>query len=257
MRFRNFPDRFYGIGNNTPEDNAEKYQYDLISIRKYVLKKIKPNIFAGVDYEFHYLYHMETFGPLLSSGSIAGSRGGINSGVGAVFIADTRDNVVNASKGYFFEASSYYYGKIIGSDFSFRNFNFNFNKYHELRKNHILASNTVFNLNTGTPPFVDMAPAGGEEILRGYAKNRYRDMNFAGTQVEYRFPIYRRFGGVAFAGAGDVFASVSDFRWDLLKYSYGTGLRFAVNRKEKLNLRFDYAWGRNNQSFYLMITEAF
>jgi hypothetical protein len=257
LRFRNFPDRFYGIGNNTPDSFVERYQYDLFSIRKYVLKKLRPNIFAGVDYEFHYLYNMDTFGPILSSGSIAGSRGGINSGAGAVFIIDTRDNVVSASKGIFFEASSYYYGRALGSDFSFNNYNVVFNNYYEIVKNHVVATNTVFNMNTGTPPFVDLSPLGGEEILRGYAKNRYRDQNFVGTQVEYRFPIYWRFGGVAFGGLGDVFSSVADLRWDLLKYSYGTGLRFAVNRKEKLNIRFDYAWGRNNQTFYLMITEAF
>jgi outer membrane protein assembly factor BamA len=257
FRYRNFPDRFYGIGNDTPEAQVERYEYDLISIRKLVLKKIHPGIFAGVDYAFNYLYNFKTFGPILSEGNVTGSRGGINSGAGAVFLIDTRDNVVNASKGVFFEASSYYYGKALGSTFSFNNYSIVFNKYHSLKKGHIIASNTVFNLNTGDPPFVDMAPLGGEEILRGYARNRFRDMNFAGTQVEYRFPIYWRFGAVAFAGVGDVFDSISDIRINNIKYSYGAGLRFAVNRKERLNLRFDYGWGRDSQSFYLMITEAF
>ncbi|MBA3900664.1 MAG: BamA/TamA family outer membrane protein [Bacteroidetes bacterium] len=257
FRYRNFPDRYYGIGNNTIEEADERYQYDLFSIRKLVLKKIGPEIFAGFDYAFNYLYNMETFGPMLNSGNVTGSRGGINSGAGLVFLIDKRDNVVNATKGYFFEASSYYYGRALGSSFSFNNYGIVFNKYKEIHKGHIIASNTILNLNTGDPPFVDLAPVGGDEILRGYARNRFRDMNFAGTQAEYRFPIYKRFGGVAFAGVGDVFNSVSDIQWDLLKYSYGTGLRFAVNRKERMNLRFDYGWGRGNQSFYLMITEAF
>jgi hemolysin activation/secretion protein len=257
FRYRNFPDRFYGIGNNSLEVNEERYQYDLFSLRKYVLRKIKKDIFLGVDYEFKKMYNMKTFGPILSEGSITGSKGGINSGAGLVLLVDKRDNVINATKGYFLEASSYYFGKAIGSDFSFANYNLTFNTYKAVRKNHIIATNTVMGFNTGDPPFIDYMSAGSENILRGYAENRFKDKNLLATQVEYRFPVYRRFGAVVFTGLGDIFNQWSDLQLNLVKYSYGAGLRFCLDRKENLNLRFDYGFGRDNHTFYFIITEAF
>jgi hypothetical protein len=43
-----------------------------------------------------------------------------------------------------------------------------------------------------------------------------------------------------------------------LKISGGGGLRFTIDAKERINLRFDYAFGRfNSRGFYLSISEAF
>jgi outer membrane translocation and assembly module TamA len=129
--------------------------------------------------------------------------------------------------------------------------------YFNLGQNRILAFNTVGNFNTQGVPFIEMAKVGNDDILRGYARNRFRDLNFVATQAELRFPLWRRFGGVVFTGVGDVFQTPKDLRLDLLKYTYGTGLRFAINSKERLNVRFDYGWGRGEQSFYITLTEAF
>ena len=43
-----------------------------------------------------------------------------------------------------------------------------------------------------------------------------------------------------------------------LKYSYGAGLRFLFNKKEKVNLRVDFGFGNNgSKGIYLAIEEAF
>ena len=54
---------------------------------------------------------------------------------------------------------------------------------------------------------------------------------------------------VNFVGVGDVFNTVSDIKMQTLKYSIGSGLRFVVNPAERLNIRFDYAWGRERRVF--------
>lgn len=123
--------------------------------------------------------------------------------------------------------------------------------------NHVLAFNTVANFNSSGVPFIEMAKVGNDDILRGYARNRFRDLNYIASQAEYRFPLWRRVGGVLFAGVGDVFSKTSDLQWVLLKYTYGGGLRFAINKAERLNVRFDYGFGRGEQSFYITLTEAF
>jgi outer membrane translocation and assembly module TamA len=112
-------------------------------------------------------------------------------------------------------------------------------------------------LNFGEVPFLDMAKVGNDDILRGYPRNRFRDKHFTASQIEYRFPVYKRFGAVAFTGLGDVFSDINQLSLNTLKYSIGGGLRYAINKKERLNIRLDYAIGRNENAFYLMVTEAF
>lgn len=258
VRYRNFPDRFYGIGNQTPSYNEEFYSYDLFTFKLLAMKQVYRKLFVGIDYHFSYEYNFSYEpGGLLSTGEITGYNGGLGSAVGTVLTYDTRDNVVNAYSGMLFEASSYFYNNTLGSSFNYTNINFTFSKYWEVRENHIFAINAMVKLNYGGVPFLDMAQVGGDDMLRGYAKNRYRDHHFGGLQVEYRFPVWWRFGMVVFAGVGDVFRLPKDVGLQTLKYSVGAGIRFSINRKERLNIRLDYGFGRRNNAFYIMLTEAF
>lgn len=258
LRFRNFPDKFYGIGNNTSKSQLESYSYNLFQIKSMFLKKIKPDFFLGFDYEFEKEYGFKhSAGGVLETGTVTGYKGGIGSAIGFVGVYDSRDVIINAHKGMLAEVSSYLFNNALGSSFNFFNVNATFQKYWKLKKNHILAFQYKSKLSFGDIPFIDMATLGNDDILRGYPKNRFRDKNFMGTQVEYRFPLFWRFGMVAFAGVGDVFEQTTDLKWNLLKYSVGTGLRFVINPAERLNIRFDYAHGREGGYFYFVVAESF
>ena len=258
LRYRDFPDRFYGIGNQSPEENVEMYSYQLLSIKALALKKVRPNFFAGMDYNYTREYNFSyTEGGQLAQGTIAGYAGGVGSAFGLVSVYDTRDNVVNAYKGRFAEFSSYFYQPFFGSTFNFTNINLTYQSYKALKPGHILAFQSVMRWNFGQVPFLDMAMVGGDDILRGYARNRFRDHHFWGTQLEYRYPLWWRFGLTHFAGVGDVYRQPSDIAFRTLKYSVGSGVRFVVNPAERLNIRFDYGYGREGGQFYLMVTEAF
>ena len=258
LRFRNFPDKFYGIGNNTPVSQLERYSYNLIQIKSMFLKKIKPDLFMGFDYEFEKEYGFKyTSGGRLEKGTITGFNGGIGSAIGLVGVYDSRDIIINAQKGTLFELSTYFFNNIVGSSFNFFNINTTYQKYWNFKKNHVLAFQFKNKLSYGNVPFLDAATLGNDDILRGYPKNRYRDKHFIGTQAEYRFPLFWRFGLVTFAGVGDVFGKPTDLQWNLLKYSVGTGLRFVINPLEKLNIRLDYAYGREGGYFYFMVAESF
>ncbi|WP_250631607.1 BamA/TamA family outer membrane protein [Rhodoflexus caldus] len=257
-RYRNFPDRFYGIGNQSPAGNPELYSYDILNARLTAMRQFWDKIYAGIDYQIANLHNfrVEAAG-ILRSQNITGSSGGVNGGAGLIFLIDSRDNVVNASRGTFLDVGIYAYGKALAGDFSYRNLTVNFSRYHRIGKKDVIAYQILANFNFGNPPFLMLAAAGNDDILRGYARNRFRDLNFAGTQVEYRRHLFWRIGAVAFAGIGDVFKTPSDVNLQTLKYSYGGGLRLALNRKEQLNLRLDYGFGRHNQGLYFSIAEAF
>lgn len=258
LRYRNFPDRYFGIGNATPSSNEERYEYSLVSVKNLVLKKIRPSLFVGLDYHFEYEYGFKyTEGGVLEQGMVTGYKGGIGSAIGAVSIFDSRDNAINARTGKLIEFSTYLYTRALGSSFSFFSINGLYQHHWPIRKRQALAMQTKLRLSYGDVPFLDLSLAGGDDLLRGYPKYRYRDKHFIGTQLEYRFPVVWRFGMVAFAGIGDVFGSISDIRASTLKYSVGSGIRFAVNPAERLNIRFDYALGRDGGYFYFSVAESF
>ena len=94
--------------------------------------------------------------------------------------------------------------------------------------------------------------------MRGYYDGRYKDKDMLEFQGEYRFPVYKRFSAVAFGGGGTVGNTFSDYSLSDLKFSYGAGLRIALDKREKLNLRLDYGIGQGkNNGFYLQLGEAF
>lgn len=258
MRYRNFPDRFYGIGNATNKAQEEKYSYNLVSFKSLVMKKIQPHLFIGLDYHFESEYGFKyTSGGVLEQGTITGYKGGIGSAFGLVGVLDSRDNAINAHKGRYAELSSYFYSRVWGSTFSFVNLNGWYQHYWPMGKKKTLALQSKLRLTYGEVPFLDMSTAGNDDILRGYPRNRFRDLNFAGAQLEYRFPLFWRFGMVTFAGLGDVFYRFQEVSLNTIKYSIGTGLRFLVNPAERLNIRFDYAWGKEGGYFYFSVAESF
>jgi hypothetical protein len=258
FRYRNFPDKFYGIGNSSNELNLEKYAYDLFKFKLLAMRQVARKLFVGIDYQYEneYNFILQTGGEL-EKGTITGYRGGVGSALGFVTTYDTRDNVVNAYSGHILEFSSYFNTRYLGGSFNYVNLNFEFGKYWEVRKNNVFAVNVIMNSNFGNVPFLDMAKVGGDGMIRGYASNRFRDHHFIGAQVEYRFPLWWRFGMVVFTGVGDVFNTPLDIKINTLKYTVGAGIRFAINSKERLNVRFDYGFGRKSNAFYIMLTEAF
>jgi outer membrane protein assembly factor BamA len=174
-----------------------------------------------------------------------------------VGIIDTRDNIINPYKGRYAEFSSYFFLPQLKSTFSFQTINATYQQYWQIRPKHILALQAKGRFTFGSVPFLDLSTLGNDDILRGYPKNRFRDRHFMATQVEYRFPLWWRFGAVAFAGVGDVFGPSSDLNFQNLKYSVGTGLRFVVDPAERLNIRLDYGYGTEGGYFYFVVGESF
>ena len=108
------------------------------------LKKIKPDFFLGIDYEFEKEYGFKYDGRedkkpggILETGKIAGYKGGLGSAIGLIAVYDSRDIIINAQKGMLFEMSTYLFNNALGSSFNFFNVNTTFQKYLQLKKNHI------------------------------------------------------------------------------------------------------------------------
>ena len=94
--------------------------------------------------------------------------------------------------------------------------------------------------------------------MRGYYSGRFRDQDMMVLQTEYRLPVKGRFGLAFFGSFGSVANKLKEYQLSNFKYSYGGGIRFALNKKERLNLRIDYGIGKGkNSGLYFQIGEAF
>jgi hemolysin activation/secretion protein len=100
----------------------------------------------------------------------------------------------------------------------------------------------LYNYSTfGKTLLRDQATVGGAGNMRGIYDGRFRDNNATSLIVEYRVPLFWRFCICTFSNIGNVYKKAKDLR-SPMKYSFGEGLRIALLKKDKLNLRLDYGY---------------
>jgi len=259
ISFAKFPDKFYGVGNNTLKSMEEDYTPQWIQLKVGLQRKIYAGLNLGVQYEFEKvkLSEVEPDG-LLATGQIQGSEGGINSGVGFLMNWDNRDNIFFSTKGGFYQLSSMTYTDVLGGDYEFTQFGLDLRQYIPIRPAHSLAFQGFVNYTNGNPPFHKLSQLGGQNMTRGYYLGRYRDKNMMVFQMEYRIlPVWWRLGLVGFYGVGAVADKMSDFQLDDFKHSVGMGLRFQIDSKERITFRIDYAYGKDSSGLYITALEAF
>ncbi len=259
-----FPDRFWGLGNNSQASNLEPYTIGQFYFFPQLLRKTYKKMFLGLAYEIQNVLSFE-YGVGKPAGTsifdvqnIKGRHGSFVSGFGIVALWDGRDNTFSPSRGLYF---SYYvndFSKVLGSTFNYTAHNVDIRKYISVRSNQVLAFQFVLISNNGTVPIRSMSNIGSNSIMRGYYEGRYTDNNLVAAQAEHRFPLIGRFGMVVFAAAGRVGKTLNQtFSFQGLKPSLGSGLRYAIDKKEKLNARLDVGFGQQSYGFYFNITEAF
>lgn len=257
--FSRYPDRFWGIGNNTPNSNMERFSFQQFHINPLLMVKIKPRFFVGLDFDMQKFYKLEyPAGGLFETQHIPGRYGSFISGAGLLVLYDNRDNFYNAYKGWYAQFININYGKWMGSQYTYSQYIFDVRKYFKLYKSHVIALQGYFEYNgPGEVPFRNLARMGGPERMRGYFSGRYSDKAHMCYQAEYRFPIWWRIGGTAFASAGQVADKIKNFKLNEFKYTYGFGLRFMANRAERINLRVDFGFRKGGGDYYFTIAEAF
>ncbi|MCG8310070.1 MAG: outer membrane protein assembly factor [Cytophagales bacterium] len=261
-RYYNFPDFFFGIGNDNKVEDEEIYTNEFVRLDGRLMKFINKWWSAGLrfDYQNNNLYDFEEDGVLIN-GDIFGVEGGLNSGFGPSTQIDTRDNILYPSKGVYAQAELTFYSDIFGGDFNYTLFLIDLRKYISIKNTkNILAFQAAANFTSGNQiPFYNLQKVGGDKRLRGIENSRlYLDKQSVWVQAEYRRKLFWRFGATAFAGFGDVAPGLSKFNFDELKYVVGLGGRFQAMKEEKLNIRLDAGVGRGGQyAFYLSVKEAF
>ncbi len=258
VKFEKFPNKFFGVGINTSLDNKELYTSRSAGIFLSLLKKLNGNVNIGFQYHFSNwkILEMEEGGQL-ASGNLFGSRDGTISGVSLLFNHDNRDNIYFPMNGEFFELNGRVYNKVLGSKYNFTSLSLDLRKYFTFFRTHVLALHSLLKVQTGDVPFMYLAQMGGQYNMRGYFEGRFRDKNLMVFQAEYRAPVIWRLGLVGFAGFGNVADKFSKLSLAGMRSSYGFGVRFLFDSKEKIQVRMDVGFGEDCSGFYFSIYEAF
>jgi hypothetical protein len=173
-------------------------------------------------------------------------------------VRDTRPNHFYPTAGMSTQFTADFFTKAIGSKYSFQAYRFSFNKYGTLAKNQVLAYNLYVCGTGGDPPFYGNCIYGTNNELRGYAAGRYIDRYMIATQVEYRLSLPKGFGLAAFGGLGEVIPGGKEiFRANNVLPSIGGGPRYALSKKYHVNLRADFARGKDSWTWSMGVGEAF
>ncbi|HMO39655.1 MAG TPA: BamA/TamA family outer membrane protein [Saprospiraceae bacterium] len=251
--------RYFGIGNATRLADEEIYSATFPRVRLNVLRLLRPKLYAGLRYWFddYRITERAEAGELIRN-DLVGSEGGIVSALGAVAIYDSRDYIFFPTRGALIETVWLSNSRTLGSDFNFNRFSLDASIYHTFRWQHTLALNGFVDFTFGDTPFFQLPLIGGTRRLRGYWEGRFRQEKLWIAQAEYRFPLFWRFGMVAFGGVGSVAPELSAFGQQRVHYSVGSGLRILLSKNDRINVRVDVGIDETGRWLpYITVGEAF
>jgi outer membrane protein assembly factor BamA len=255
--YRKFPDEFFGIGNDTP-DESESYTDEGSAVALDYLVRIFPRLRAGAGVVYGTSSITETKSDdLLASGVVPGSNGGQVAGAGLRANFDSRDNITYPKHGGFYDLSWLVYGSTLGGDFDLNRVALDLRHYLSLGERNLIALRALGSSTGGSVPFQLMPALGGQNLMRGYFAGRFRDRKAVAAQGELRSALWRRFGGVLFASLGQVATRGEQIAVNRLHHAYGFGVRVLLVRQEGLNLRLDWGFGKDQSGFYFSLGEAF
>ncbi len=170
-------------------------------------------------------------------------------------VYDSRDDEFFPRNGWLVEGGLALSRDSWGSDVDYERHQWAGNYYRAITDHGTLALRAATEYVGGDAPFFVYPAFGAGSDLRGYQTGTYRDRFLFATQAEWRQTFGKRWGAVAFAGVGTVGPDFAG--WERTLPSAGVGVRWVVAPKNGLRLRFDVAWGRDDNEFYLSIGEAF
>ncbi|MGY3090068.1 outer membrane protein assembly factor BamA [Hymenobacter sp. UYAg731] len=277
---------YYGKGPQTVSGDESKTKYKLFIINQRLQKQIAPKLFFGAQYRLTNITSVEApdatkdgktnvfyTDPRMTERERHDTR---ISGLGPVITYDTRDVPLAAFHGSLLDFGATFNGTGLGSDYRFVRYQLDARNFQPLGStNTILATQFLGQFHTGDVPFRELAGLGANlggtlynnaNLLRGIYEQRFRDRQMIMFQAEIRhklFPnsnssVLKRFDGAVFGGVGNVNQYIDKFSLSDTKYAGGAGIRFNFIRRDRVNLRLDYAGGTGSSPGILFaIGEAF
>ncbi len=177
-------------------------------------------------------------------------------GAGPSLAWDTRDSLSWPTQGIFADTKFTFFEPGIGSQVRFQRLAIDLRLFRTLWLDHVLALRFVSQTVWGEVPFQRLPQLGGASLFRGWFGGQLRERMLIAIEAEYRVPLTPRWAVVAFGSIGRVANGIEHFDVRELRGAGGGGVRFSVDKRDRVNVRLDLAYG---DSFfpYLQFREAF
>src|SRR5882672_7192551 len=214
-----------------------------------VLRRVAPHLYAGLRYMRATMRFPtpEEAQDLIPEEGIDYDMGGL----GLVAEWDSRNHSFQPNGGIDVVFRSNFSRENFGADLPYERYTLAYEQYRPgFRKQDVIAWRVSLCGTSSDTPFFERCQFGSSNDLRGYAVGRYYDDAMYAAQIEYRAPLWKRFGAVAFAGAGSVASSFGDLASADTLASGGVGLRFLASKEQRVNVSLDYAIGRDESTLY-------
>jgi hypothetical protein len=268
----------YGLGGETLSTDVENVKYNYVRLFEGLYRHVAPGLFVGggINVSDHsnvrpgaasvnswdesaYIEYSAQHGFDLDHQTSSGANVGI--------FYDTRDNAINARRGWLASASyRTYFDGFLGGDSTWQELYLDVRTYKKISQDgrQRIAFWGLGDLVTGgVAPYLDLPATASNDgrSARGYAEGRYRGEHLLYGEMEYRGTITKSglVGVVAFANVTTVDNSqTGDHLFQSAAPAAGFGFRFLLNKRSRTNLCTDYGWGEHgSRGFYLAIQEAF
>lgn len=249
---------FYGIGYNQNKQDISiplKQEIEFAGVR--LMKQITNRLFLGIEMigaKINTGIETENIPADLADNLIAKTD----------FVApnlkaerDTRNDSFYPTGGSLLDLQAEFHSEELHDKSTYQIYKTSWNQFFQLAPFSVFAYRLMARLAYGNVPFYSLSMFGQGGDLRGYETGKYRDKMMWAAQGEYRYRFTDRWGGVAFAGAGQLAPEVSDFDGAPFLGSGGLGLRFRIAQKNPVDFRFDTAYGDQKISYYFSVGQAF
>ena len=257
FEIRTLPERFYGIGANTPSEAEEVFDPNRERFHTTIYKYLSSKLKLGLRYEFENIEveGLDPDGALVRS-DLLGVEGASVSGLGLLLGWDSRNDGDDPTAGGYHQLYAVRFDRQLNGSHDFDTLIADLRWYTALGVRHTLATQ-VFSYHVARDaPFSRLAALGGRAHSRGYRRGRYLDDTLLALQTELRWDAPRGIEWVGFLGAAQVFHGVSSFRGASFKPTVGVGVR-ARPRYAPARGRFDVALGTEGVRLYVGFGEAF
>ena len=251
-----FPSYLWGFSypQSDNDDNKSKYSRTKFEVMTRFLIPINRYSYLGpiARYQYVHAYKLKDQAPQLLEGL---PKTVSDFGVGVSYTFDSRDFMLNASRGWFMQLDLTTNPTFLGNNDTYWSAELQLATYRKAWRGAIIAGELHTRQSTGQVPWPMLADVGSSNRMRGYYEGRYRDKNVIDAQVELRQHIWHRNGIVLWLGAAEVFPRYSDMRFSRILPNAGVGYRWQF--KKGVNVRLDYGFSRNGTGFIFNINEAF
>ncbi len=250
---------YYGTGSTSRAADVESYSVNFPRFDfSYAYTKNKIWYYgAGFKYDGFDIVEREDQG-LLDTEQPIGYTGGTKLNLQFLIVRDKRDNIISSTQGSYFEIKVEKSLPEFITPFDYHKASIDYRYFIPLKEKLTLALKAASFHTSANTPFFDYEYISSPKRSRGFNDRRYMARNISTIETEFRFPIYKRLSGVAFGSANHIYNDGPfDFSDNILKFGFGTGLRFLLDEKEGTRIRLDLASGDGAFNIYVTMNEAF